>query len=235
MQRAAPQLFHLSGTHLCGSATRSIHLSMVALAGKKSVDLSAKDRVLYIDEQNNKSEMSVEKLLHLADGTEGRSIYKVGIVGLAAELPAFKLMNAREVEIAVSKARHHSTGQTFQRLDPLNMRIESRVKEKKYNFKSTSDKNQASIEIMGRNFERRHLYLNSLISPQVLASIKKIVKELEKGNIVRVTVESKGDPSATKDIENIINDGLKQVLDSSEVIKSSFFLDIHEGKSGKKH
>jgi len=211
MQRAAPQLFHLSGTHLCGSATRSIHLSMVALAGKKSVDLSAKDRVLYIDEQNNKSEMSVEKLLHLADGTEGRSIYKVGIVGLAAELPAFKLMNAREVEIAVSKARHHSTGQTFQRLDPLNMRIESRVKEKKYNFKSTSDKNQ------------------------VLASIKKIVKELEKGNIVRVTVESKGDPSATKDIENIINDGLKQVLDSSEVIKSSFFLDIHEGKSGKKH
>lgn len=77
--------------------------------------------------------------------------------------------------------------------------------------------------------------MNSLISPQVLASIKKIVKELEKGNIVRVTVESKGDPSATKDIENIINDGLKQVLDSSEVIKSSFFLDIHEGKSGKKH
>ena len=152
MQRAVPQLFRLSSssTQFCGSASRSIHLSKVgALAGKKTVDLSAQDRVLYIDEHNNKSEMSVENLLQLAESTEGsRSIYKVGIVGLAAELPAFKLMNARELEIAVSKARHHSTGQTFQRLDPLNMRIESRVKEKKYNFKSTADKNQASIETM---------------------------------------------------------------------------------------
>ena len=60
-----------------------------------------------------------------------------------------------------------------------------------------------------------------------------MVKELEKGRIVRVTIESKGDASATKDIEEMMNDGLKPVLDSSEVIKSSFFLEIREGKSGK--
>ena len=150
-----PQLFRLSGTHLCGSATRGIHLSKVALAGK--VDLSAQDRVLYIDEHNKKSEMSLENLIQLAGSPGGRSIYKVGIVGSASELPAFKLMNARELEIAVSKARHHSTGQTFQRLDPLNMRIESRVKEKKYNFKSTADKNQASVEGMLQKLERRQL------------------------------------------------------------------------------
>ena len=145
MQRAVPQLFPLSGTHLCGRASRSIHLNKFALAGKKTDDpFSAQDRVLYIDEHNKKSEMSLENLIQLSESSESRSIYKVGILGLASELPAFKLLNSRELEIAVSKARHHSTGQTFQRLDPQNLRVESRVKEKKYSFKSTSDKNQAS-------------------------------------------------------------------------------------------
>ena len=55
-------------------------------------------------------------------------------------------------------------------------------------------------------------------------------KELEKGSIVRVSIESKGDPSDTKDIEKMINDGLKQVLESSDVIKSAFFLEIREGR-----
>ena len=85
-----------------------------------------------------------------------------------------------------------------------------------------------------RNYDAACNISDSLISTQILASIPKITKELEKGRIVRVTVASKGDPSATKDVVKMINDGMKQVLDSSDVIKSSFFLDILEGKSGKK-
>ena len=151
MRMIAPQLFQLSATHFSGSAKcayRSFHFGNVALAGKKSAELSAQDRVLYIDEHNHKSEMTVENLLHLAESTEGRFIYKVGIVGLDSGLPAFKLMNARELEIAVSKARTHATGQSFQRLDPQNLRVENRVKEKKYKLKSTTDKNQASTNTM---------------------------------------------------------------------------------------
>ena len=68
-------------------------------------------------------------------------------------------------------------------------------------------------------------------SLQVLASIPKIIKELEKGRIVRISVHSKGDPSAASDLENIIKDGLKEVLESSRTIKESFFFEIHAGDS----
>ena len=70
---------------------------------------------------------------------------------------------------------------------------------------------------------------NSPSSLQVLASLPKIIKELEKGRIVRISVQSKGDPSAANDLENTFKDGLKEVLDSSQTIKDSFFFEIHAG------
>ena len=76
----------------------------------------------------------------------------------------------------------------------------------------------------------RRRVLKFPLSTQVLAYVQKMCKELEKGSIVRVSIESKGDPSDTKDIEKMINDGLKQVLESSDVIKSSFFLELREGR-----
>ena len=149
MLRAAPRLFKLSSSHWKPSGKNvpmlTIHSSTVGFSKKKGGGLSAEDQVLYFDDQNKKTEMSVAHLIELADKTEGRSIYKVDS---GSKLPAFKLMNARELEIAVSKARRLSTGQTFHRIDPLTMQ-EDRVKEKNYRFKTTSHKNQASRAIKG--------------------------------------------------------------------------------------
>jgi hypothetical protein len=190
---------------------RARNLSVSAVFAKDKSPIADSTTVLYINADNEKSKMSFAEIKAMA-GESDRTLIKVGskrVRGNAdAELPAFKFMNAHELETAVSKARRFATGQWFDRFDSETATVEGRIKEKKFILRTVADKQTVSY------------------------TLATVIKALEKGKITKLTIERKKGKHAeeAKDMEKEVRAGLKEVLDADERRMDSLFIDIKEGK-----